>query len=207
TKDDDEEREICRMGVMDNIDLYTQILKLCTVISRASRNLKKVVEAKFFKFVIQRDKGKEEMFRVYVEKKGEILNRYMVELDGDSMHIIRPPASNTCYMLEDDYYLNQFEILKECPTYGDAFSFLSFPDVPKVIFGGRYVILFRRKEGNTVYDLCYAVIEAAQRKRVVRDTLVDIWFRSGCKEVDIGLGGGRDKPLRQADMLLYSWGI
>nr|GEU49042.1 ABC transporter A family member 9-like [Tanacetum cinerariifolium] len=25
------------------------------------------------------------------------------------------------------------------------------------------------------------------------------------KEVDIGLGGGRDKPLRPADMLLYSW--
>nr|GEU36016.1 hypothetical protein [Tanacetum cinerariifolium] len=74
TKDDDEEREICRMGVMDNIDLYTQILEvmasleLCTVIPRASKNLKK----KFFKFVIQRDKGKEEMFRVYVEKKGEI---------------------------------------------------------------------------------------------------------------------------------------
>ncbi|GKB86150.1 hypothetical protein Tco_0958422 [Tanacetum coccineum] len=29
-------------------------------------------------------------------------------------------------------------------------------------------------------------------------------YRSG-KEVDIGLGGGRDKPLRRADMLLYSW--
>ncbi|GJY19982.1 hypothetical protein Tco_0392548 [Tanacetum coccineum] len=25
------------------------------------------------------------------------------------------------------------------------------------------------------------------------------------KEVDIGLGGGRDKPLRPADMLLYAW--
>ncbi|GKE18053.1 hypothetical protein Tco_1425630 [Tanacetum coccineum] len=25
------------------------------------------------------------------------------------------------------------------------------------------------------------------------------------KEVDIGLGGGRDKPLRPVDMLLYSW--
>ncbi|GKD00946.1 hypothetical protein Tco_1171220 [Tanacetum coccineum] len=25
------------------------------------------------------------------------------------------------------------------------------------------------------------------------------------KEVDIGLGGGCDKPLRPADMLLYSW--
>ncbi|GJT65211.1 hypothetical protein Tco_1016691 [Tanacetum coccineum] len=47
----------------------TPSLELCTVIPRASKNLKKVVEAKFFKFVIQRDKGKEEMFRVYVEKK------------------------------------------------------------------------------------------------------------------------------------------
>nr|GEW13515.1 hypothetical protein [Tanacetum cinerariifolium] len=43
---------------------------------------------------------------------------------------------------------------------------------------------------------------------VMRDTLVDICFRSGIsagKEVDIGLGGGRGKPLRPADMLLYSW--
>ncbi|GJW28445.1 ribonuclease H-like domain-containing protein [Tanacetum coccineum] len=50
TKDDDEERKSCRMGVMDNIDLYTQILKdmssmeLCTVIPRVSKNLK---EARF----------------------------------------------------------------------------------------------------------------------------------------------------------------
>ncbi|GJX12155.1 hypothetical protein Tco_0202014 [Tanacetum coccineum] len=28
---------------------------------------------------------------------------------------------------------------------------------------------------------------------------------SAGKEVDIGLGGGRDKPLRLADILLYSW--
>ncbi|GKE39269.1 hypothetical protein Tco_1462674, partial [Tanacetum coccineum] len=43
---------------------------------------------------------------------------------------------------------------------------------------------------------------------MVRDTLVDIYFRSRIsagKEVDIGLGGGRDKPLRPVDMLLYSW--
>ncbi|GJR29603.1 putative reverse transcriptase domain-containing protein [Tanacetum coccineum] len=43
---------------------------------------------------------------------------------------------------------------------------------------------------------------------LVRDTLVDICFRSRIsagKEVDIGLGGERDKPLRLADMLLYSW--
>ncbi|GKC00702.1 hypothetical protein Tco_0986838, partial [Tanacetum coccineum] len=36
----------------------------------------------------------------------------------------------------------------------------------------------------------------------------DICFRSGIsagKEVDIGLGGGCDKALRPADMLLYSW--
>ncbi|GJT86530.1 hypothetical protein Tco_1068247 [Tanacetum coccineum] len=42
----------------------------------------------------------------------------------------------------------------------------------------------------------------------MRDTLVDICYRSGIsagKEVDIGLDGERDKPLRLADMLLYSW--
>ncbi|GJS42873.1 hypothetical protein Tco_0567916 [Tanacetum coccineum] len=30
-------------------------------------------------------------------------------------------------------------------------------------------------------------------------------YSAACKEVDIGLDGGRDKPLRPADMLLYSW--
>ncbi|GJV06647.1 hypothetical protein Tco_1344303 [Tanacetum coccineum] len=43
---------------------------------------------------------------------------------------------------------------------------------------------------------------------MVRDTLVDICFRSGIsagKEVDIGLDEGHDKKLRPANMLLYSW--
>ncbi|GJZ18639.1 hypothetical protein Tco_0554762, partial [Tanacetum coccineum] len=46
------------------------------------------------------------------------------------------------------------------------------------------------------------------RRNVVHDTLIDICFWSGIstgKEVAIGFGGGRGKPLRQADMLLYSW--
>ncbi|GKC33500.1 hypothetical protein Tco_1045884, partial [Tanacetum coccineum] len=52
------------------------------------------------------------------------------------------------------------------------------------------------------------IIGIKHRHNVVRDTLVDICYRSGIsagKEVDIGLDGGRDKPLRPADMLLYSW--
>ncbi|GKB14483.1 hypothetical protein Tco_0848406 [Tanacetum coccineum] len=43
---------------------------------------------------------------------------------------------------------------------------------------------------------------------MVRDTLVDICFRSGIsagEKVDIGLGGGCDKALRPADILLYLW--
>nr|GEY16738.1 ABC transporter A family member 9-like [Tanacetum cinerariifolium] len=43
---------------------------------------------------------------------------------------------------------------------------------------------------------------------MLRDTLVDICFRLGIstgKEVNIELGGGCDKVLRPADMLLYSW--
>ncbi|GKG26858.1 hypothetical protein Tco_0402561, partial [Tanacetum coccineum] len=43
---------------------------------------------------------------------------------------------------------------------------------------------------------------------MVRDTLVDICFRSGIsagKEADIGLDEGHDKKLRSADMLMYSW--
>nr|GEV61657.1 hypothetical protein [Tanacetum cinerariifolium] len=43
---------------------------------------------------------------------------------------------------------------------------------------------------------------------IVHDTFVNICFRFAIsigKEVDIGLSGGRDKLLRPADMLLYSW--
>ncbi|GKC31076.1 hypothetical protein Tco_1038370, partial [Tanacetum coccineum] len=55
---------------------------------------------------------------------------------------------------------------------------------------------------------CAGIIGIKHRRNIVRDTLVDICFRSGIsagKEVDIGLDGGRDKPLRPAGMLLYSW--
>ncbi|GKD36227.1 hypothetical protein Tco_1251736 [Tanacetum coccineum] len=55
---------------------------------------------------------------------------------------------------------------------------------------------------------CARIIGIKHRHKVVRDTLVDICFRSGIsadKEVDIGLGGGRDKPLCPAYKLLYSW--
>ncbi|GJT64242.1 hypothetical protein Tco_1015722 [Tanacetum coccineum] len=55
---------------------------------------------------------------------------------------------------------------------------------------------------------CVGIIDIKHRHNVVRDTLVDICYRSGIsagKEVDIGLNGGRDKPLPPADMLLYSW--
>nr|GFB00164.1 hypothetical protein [Tanacetum cinerariifolium] len=43
---------------------------------------------------------------------------------------------------------------------------------------------------------------------ILRDTPVDVCFRlriSADKKVDIWMGGGGDKPLRSADMLLYSW--
>ncbi|GJR97521.1 reverse transcriptase domain-containing protein [Tanacetum coccineum] len=52
------------------------------------------------------------------------------------------------------------------------------------------------------------VIGIKHRHNAVRDTLVDICFRSGIspgKEVDIGLSGDGDKALRPADILLYSW--
>ncbi|GJT99500.1 hypothetical protein Tco_1109839 [Tanacetum coccineum] len=55
---------------------------------------------------------------------------------------------------------------------------------------------------------CAGIIGIKHRHNMVRDTLVDICFRSGIsagKEVDIGLDEGHDKKLRPADMLLYSW--
>ncbi|GJZ72755.1 hypothetical protein Tco_0636901 [Tanacetum coccineum] len=61
--------------------------------------------------------------------------------------------------------------------------------------------------GTMLYH-AFGIIGIKHRHNAVRDTLVDICFRSGIsagKEVDIGLGGGCDKALRPADMLLYSW--
>nr|GEV09528.1 hypothetical protein [Tanacetum cinerariifolium] len=55
---------------------------------------------------------------------------------------------------------------------------------------------------------CVGIIRIKHRHNVVRDTLVDIYFRSGIsagKKVDVGLDGGSDQKLRPADMLLYSW--
>ncbi|GKA12916.1 hypothetical protein Tco_0692462 [Tanacetum coccineum] len=55
---------------------------------------------------------------------------------------------------------------------------------------------------------CVGIIGIKHRHNLVRDTLVGICFPSGIsagKEVDIGLGGGRDKPIHPADMLMYSW--
>ncbi|GKE56796.1 hypothetical protein Tco_1495981 [Tanacetum coccineum] len=55
---------------------------------------------------------------------------------------------------------------------------------------------------------CAGIIGIKHHHNIVRDTLVDICYRSRIsagKKVDIGLDGGRDKPLRPADMVLYSW--
>nr|GEV24711.1 hypothetical protein [Tanacetum cinerariifolium] len=55
---------------------------------------------------------------------------------------------------------------------------------------------------------CAGIICINHHHNVVRDNLVDICYRFEIlagKEVDIGLEGGRDKPLPPADMLLYSW--
>ncbi|GKD56471.1 putative reverse transcriptase domain-containing protein, partial [Tanacetum coccineum] len=55
---------------------------------------------------------------------------------------------------------------------------------------------------------CAGIIGIKHRHNLVRDTLVDICYRSGISagnEVDIGLDGARDKPLRPLDMVLYSW--
>ncbi|GJV62328.1 RNA-directed DNA polymerase, eukaryota, reverse transcriptase zinc-binding domain protein [Tanacetum coccineum] len=52
------------------------------------------------------------------------------------------------------------------------------------------------------------IVGIKHHHNVVRDTLVDICYRSRIsagKEVDIGLDGGCDKPLRPTDMLLYWW--
>ncbi|GJX69039.1 hypothetical protein Tco_0304766 [Tanacetum coccineum] len=63
-------------------------------------------------------------------------------------------------------------------------------------------------EPRCIVRRCYwrGVIGIKHRHNAVRDTLVDICFRSGIsagKEVDIGLSGDGDKALRPADIFFY----
>ncbi|GJS64283.1 hypothetical protein Tco_0678847 [Tanacetum coccineum] len=63
---------------------------------------------------------------------------------------------------------------------------------------------YRRYYGDHVVSRV-SIISIKHRHNVVRDTLVDICFRLGIlvgKEVDIGLGGGCDKPLRPTNMMV-----
>nr|GEV59918.1 reverse transcriptase domain-containing protein [Tanacetum cinerariifolium] len=56
---------------------------------------------------------------------------------------------------------------------------------------------------------CVGIIGIKHRHNVVRDTLVNICFRSGIsaeKEVDIGLGGGWSSPLTQTGMVDFVLG-
>ncbi|GKB86694.1 RNA-directed DNA polymerase, eukaryota [Tanacetum coccineum] len=80
-----------------------------------------------------------------------------------------------------------FSVLKSCSACSRVF--------PGDIYGDHVVS-------------CVGIIEIKHHHNVVRDALVDICFWSGIsagKEVDIGLSEGGDKPLRPADILLYSW--
>ncbi|KAL9241489.1 hypothetical protein vseg_015599 [Gypsophila vaccaria] len=55
---------------------------------------------------------------------------------------------------------------------------------------------------------CAGTVGVKHRHNLVRDTLLDVCYRSGIsagKEVDIGLVDGHGGSLRPADLLLYSW--
>ncbi|GJX79446.1 hypothetical protein Tco_0327595 [Tanacetum coccineum] len=80
-----------------------------------------------------------------------------------------------------------FSILKPCSAYSRVFAGDIYRD---------HVVS------------CTGIISIKHRHNTVRDTLVEICYRSEIlagKEVDIGQEEGCDKPLRLADMLLYSW--
>ncbi|KAL6557393.1 hypothetical protein OROMI_017743 [Orobanche minor] len=63
----------------------------------------------------------------------------------------------------------------------------------------RHVALWKSQQG---------MVGIKHIHNLVRDTLLDVCFRSGISagnEVDISLRDGRDRPLRPADLLLYAW--
>ncbi|GKE19648.1 hypothetical protein Tco_1427225, partial [Tanacetum coccineum] len=90
-------------------------------------------------------------------------------------------------------------------------DFLSNPSIPLFSVLKPCLACSRVFAGDIYGDhfvLSAGIIGIKHRHNIVRDTLVDICYRFGIsagKEVDIRLDGGRDKPLRLADMLLYSW--
>nr|GEZ52638.1 ribonuclease H-like domain-containing protein [Tanacetum cinerariifolium] len=80
-----------------------------------------------------------------------------------------------------------FSVLKSCSSCSKVFA--------EDIYGDHVVS-------------CVGIVGIKHQHNIVRDTLVDICFRSKIsagKEVNIRLGGGRDKSVRPADMLFYSW--
>nr|GEV09060.1 auxilin-like protein [Tanacetum cinerariifolium] len=82
------------------------------------------------------------------------------------------------------------------------------PETPSMIKSAYTWKVFTRDIYEDHVVSCPGIVGIKHRHNVVRDTLVDICYRFGIsssKEVDIGLGEGRDKSLRSADMLLYSW--
>ncbi|GKC36093.1 hypothetical protein Tco_1048477, partial [Tanacetum coccineum] len=88
---------------------------------------------------------------------------------------------------------------------------LSIPSVPLFSISKPCSTCSRVFVGDTYEDhdvSCAGIAGIKHCHNVVRDTLVDICYRSRIlagKEIYIGLDGGRDKPLCLADMMLYSW--
>ncbi|XP_074302946.1 uncharacterized protein LOC141637286 [Silene latifolia] len=55
---------------------------------------------------------------------------------------------------------------------------------------------------------CAGTVGVKHRHNLIRDTLLDICYRSGisvCREVDIGLVDGHGSSLHPTDLLLYYW--
>ncbi|GJX88357.1 hypothetical protein Tco_0340371, partial [Tanacetum coccineum] len=90
----------------------------------------------------------------------------------------------------------------------NRFSFAIAKGVGTQIPCSAYLRLFSEDIYGDHAVSCAGIIGIKHRHNLVRDTLVDICYRSGIlagNEVDIGLDGARDKPLRPLDMVLYSW--
>ncbi|GJV02599.1 hypothetical protein Tco_1336168 [Tanacetum coccineum] len=99
--------------------------------------------------------------------------------------------------------LRHVGIMASSPTFDDTLCV--FNKAMEIYFLNGLMAI---SKGRAYFGLASCGSDIWHRHNAVRDTLVDICFWSGIsagKEVDIGLGGGCDKALRPADMLLYSW--
>ncbi|GKD00309.1 hypothetical protein Tco_1170583, partial [Tanacetum coccineum] len=153
-------------------------------------------------------------FGVGVSRGGEAILHAMNHLTnnwGDNvvLSMLLVDFKNAFNLVDQEVMLQ--EVRLHCPSISRWVEFC-YSSPARLYYGEHTLWSYQVVQQEDIYGdhvvLCDGIVSIKHRHNVVRDTLVDICFRSGIsagKEVDIGHDGGWEKPLHLADMLLYSW--